>query len=495
MTYATGGGSVLRYTVADDMNDDGHLDIVVANYGTNDVGILFGLGNGAFLNQMIFNTGSSSHPSCIALGYFNRDTQLDFAAAYDGIMTVEIFLGSRNGTFARQVSDGIRFVSTPLFIASGDMNGDGISEIVVAYDDNDNVDLLVTYNNVSFENQMTFSTDHWPSSVVVSDFNNGTRLDIVVANVYGNDVSVLLGYDNGSFQNQMTFSTGSYSLSLAVSDFNNDTRLDIVVANQNDKNVSVLLGYGNGTFQNQMTFSSGAGPYSVAVGDFNNDTQLDIVVANLAGNDVSVLLGFIVIGFMNQSTITAGNGSRPQSVAIADFNNDSRMDVAVANSGSHTIAIFLGYGNFTFSNQTTFSAGSKPMSIAVGDFNNDSRSDIAVANYDSETISIFLGYGNGCFSNQSIYSTGPESYPYFVAVEDFNNDTAIDIVVITQGTNNLGIFLGYGNGTFSNVTVMPMGYGSDPFCVLIGDFNNDRKLDFAVANEGTDSLSMFLQTC
>ncbi|CAF1660472.1 unnamed protein product, partial [Rotaria magnacalcarata] len=78
---------------------------------------------------------------------------------------------------------------------------------------------------------MTFSTDHWPSSVVVSDFNNDTRLDIVVANVYGNDVSVLLGYDNGSFQNQMTFSTGSYPLSLAVSDFNNDTRLDIVVAN------------------------------------------------------------------------------------------------------------------------------------------------------------------------------------------------------------------------------------------------------------------------
>ncbi|CAF2205841.1 unnamed protein product [Rotaria magnacalcarata] len=129
MTSATGGGSDLRYTVAGDMNDDGQLDIVAANYGTNDVGILFGLGNGAFLNQMIFDTGVNSHPSCIALGYFNSDTQLDFAAAYDGIMTVEIFLGSRNGKFVRQISDGIRFVSTPLFIASGDINGDGISEM------------------------------------------------------------------------------------------------------------------------------------------------------------------------------------------------------------------------------------------------------------------------------------------------------------------------------------------------------------------------------
>ncbi|CAF5218671.1 unnamed protein product, partial [Rotaria magnacalcarata] len=152
-TYATGGGSDLRYTVVGDMNDDGQLDIVTANYGTNDVGILFGLGNGAFLNQMIFDTGVQSHPSCIALGYFNRDTELDFAVAYGGTMTVGIFLGSGNGTFIRQISDGIHFVLAPLFIASGDINGDGISEIVVAYENSDNVDLLVTYNNVSFENQ------------------------------------------------------------------------------------------------------------------------------------------------------------------------------------------------------------------------------------------------------------------------------------------------------------------------------------------------------
>jgi hypothetical protein len=40
-----------------------------------------------------------------------------------------------------------------------------------------------------------------------------------------------------------------------------------------------------------------------------------------------------------------------------------------------------------------------------------------------------------------------------------------------------------------------MDYGSLPLSVAVGDFDNDRKLGFAVVNEGTDSLKILLQTC
>jgi hypothetical protein len=87
------------------------------------------------------------------------------------------------------------------------------------------------------------------------------------------------------------------------------------------------------------------------------------------------------------------------------------------------------------------------------------------------------------------------SYPYSVAVGDFNNDTRLDIVVANHGTNNLAVLLGHGNGTFASPILFSMNYGSGPFSVVIGDFNNDRKLDFAVANDGTDSLTILLQIC
>jgi hypothetical protein len=124
-------------------------------------------------------------------------------------------------------------------------------------------------------------------------------------------------------------------------------------------------------------------------------------------------------------------------------------------------------------------------------FNSDTYLDIIVTNSDSNNVDVFFEYDNGSFVNQITYTTG--SYPLSVAVDDFNNDIILDIVVVNYVSNNLGVFLGNGDGTFTKMTLFPLEYGSGPFSVLVGDFNNDRKLDFAVANNGTDSLHILLQ--
>jgi hypothetical protein len=67
--------------------------------------------------------------------------------------------------------------------------------------------------------------------------------------------------------------------------------------------------------------------------------------------------------------------------------------------------------------------------------------------------------------------------------------------VVIPDIHNIGILLDYGNGTFADLVQFPLNYGSLPFSVVVDDFNNDKKLDFAVLNEGTDSLKVLLQTC
>ena len=361
------------------------------------MGAPIGLGDGTFQSQTTLLSRPNSNPSSIAIGDYNGDLRKDIAVMNDGTQSVDMMLGDGKGTFTPQTDVGFRFAMAPFLVSAGDFNNDRRSEIVVAYEDHDNVD-------------------------------------------------VLRAYDTGSFRRPMPYSTRTGPQSVAVGDFNNDSRLDIVVANSADKSVSVLLGNGSGSFANQIPYGTGSSPQSVAVGDFNRDSRLDIVVSTFLSNAVGILLGYANEGFMYQTMLTTGNVSRPRSFAMADFNNDSRMDVVVANSAAENIGIFIGFGNVSFANQVT-------------------------------------------------YSTGLHSSPCSVAVADFNNDTSLDILVANYDGSNQGIFLAYGNGTFANFLIVATDYGSHPFSVVVGDFNGDRKMDFAVANNGTDSLSILLQTC
>ena len=83
---------------------------------------------------------------------------------------------------------------------------------------------------------------------------------------------------------------------------------------------------------------------------------------------------------------------------------------------------------------------------------------------------------------QKTYSTGTGSGPSGIAIGDLNGDGRLDIAVANYGTNNVGVFLGYGNGNLSSQMTFSTGTGSSPIWVSIGNFNNDSQLDIVAAN-------------
>jgi hypothetical protein len=72
--YPTGYDSFPSSLAAGDFNNDHYLDLAIANYGTDNVGVLLGNANGSFANQIIFSTDPGSRPISIAVGHFNDDT-------------------------------------------------------------------------------------------------------------------------------------------------------------------------------------------------------------------------------------------------------------------------------------------------------------------------------------------------------------------------------------------------------------------------------------
>lgn len=129
--------------------------------------------------------------------------------------------------------------------------------------------------------------------------------------------------------------------------------------------------------------------------------------------------------------------------------------------------------------------------VSVADINNDGRLDLIVPNQGFNHVGVFLGYGNGSFSTQLTFATGAGTKPYTTAVADFNNDGRLDIAAANRDNRTLGILLGHGNGSFGPPTTYSTGAFSIPERMGVADFNRDGLLDIAVTNLVGD-LGIFL---
>jgi hypothetical protein len=154
--------------------------------------------------------------------------------------------------------------------------------------------------------------------------------------------------------------------------------------------------------------------------------------------------------------------------------------------------IFKGFNDGNFILNQSFSTGSsRPKYVSVGDLNNEDRLDIVVVNYGTNTIGIYIGSKDESFILLKIYSTGYDSIPNSLSIADLNNDYQLDIVVANSGTHNIGLFVGYGNGTFKDQKIYSTSFRSNPLSVAIVDINNDNYLDIIVANYGRNNIKIF----
>jgi len=132
-----------------------------------------------------------------------------------------------------------------------------------------------------------------------------------------------------------------------------------------------------------------------------------------------------------------------------------------------------------------FPTASTPSAIAIGDFNADGKVDLAVVSTTSNNVSIYLGNGNGTFTlkTQPGVGVGPDA----VVVGDFNNDGKLDLAVGNLADNSVSVLLGNGDGTFqSGITASVV----SPAALCAGDFNRDGKLDLAVASVIDNTISI-----
>ncbi len=344
-------GASLQTLAAGDVDNDGKVDLVVADADGELLGILFGMGDGTFIEP----------PSVYEL------------TDYPGLRDVVL----------------------------GDLNGDDALDIVAVSDSASAVVVMLNQGGGVFGPPTGFAVGEAPAAVALGDWNRDGRLDAVAVNNLDDSLSVLLGNGRGGFVPQQNpISVGSGPIAVVPGDLNGDGRVDLVVASTTSGELSVgsvlvLSGQGGGMFA-LVTEVQGEfidTPVDVLLDDFNGDRALDLAVVNQDLDDVAVFLNqgnfqFQLIGNFPVAVQLVG-------CVVADFNRDERVDIACAGEFDDKVAVVLGTGDGSFGPPVSFEVGPAPGAVVTEDFDRDGWFDIAVTSQDFETVTILLNRTGG----------------------------------------------------------------------------------------------------
>ena len=184
----------------------------------------------------------------------------------------------------------------------------------------------------------------------------------------------------------------------------------------------------------------------------------------------------------------------PRRVIAVDLNNDMKLDLVTANSGNSSINVRLGNGDGTFGSAlpNSLGAGTQPYAVAAGDVNGDKIVDLVTANNASGNISLRLGVGDGTFTTPATDKFSAGAGPYDIALGDIDGDGKLDAVVANDGSNNVSLLVNT-SPTFKASVNTPTA-GNRPQGLILSDFNGDQKLDFATADSNGNSVTVRLNS-
>jgi hypothetical protein len=402
--------------VAADFNDDGLTDLIAANgHYFNSCNLwMYEQQNGQFVfRDTIKYSVNGSSIKGIASGDLNNDRLTDLVIEFAD--SIKIFFQDSVTHFFNE-NNCMVFSPDSSFgtygLACGDLNGDSLCDIAATTWGGSEVYIYYQNPNQTFTLNTLYKRTTYLNQVIISDINNDGKNDIIVSQGGGFN-----SMDNGYFKNSFAI----YVRDSVANDFQFPIFYAIDTITPNSWIVNTVKG--------------------ISVGDINKDGYKDIVTTyinhayiwhHIAGSS----------NFFPNPPDTLNTHSNPASVFIKDINNNGDKEIIICNDGGQYVSIYEPDSTYKFSAYTlvnVWNGSSIHNNMSVEDFNNDSFPDI-VCGY-SYGISLvynitpLIGVNDFEGENFNVYIYPNPAYDFFsIKINDEITNAQVEILDLTGKT-------------------------------------------------------------
>ena len=509
--------------------NNGVLDLVVAEFDSATIGVLLGNGDGTFGYETEY--ALPEPPESVVIDDFNHDGKLSIAAAMPTDITppttqipyVALLSGDGTGKFSAPTISYVPYFENTIWnIASGDVNGDGLPDVLMTGPGWEDSKIYLNNGDGTFTLGQTVMANGEYDTLLdgrLGDVNGDGCADAVVADVF-TVVWVAYGDCKGGFATPIAVLMGVNNGSVRLADLNGDGHLDLVttafqgfsgagLGMFGGDTISVALGDGKGNFAPPRQYTGSGQAYSITAADFTGSGKIDLVTPESDTDTVTVYANDGTGSFGSPEGVFAGVPGQGvedapfSALSFADLNKDGHPDAFVLDEGYNgefyaTSFLNDGSGRFSGPIASDTGIGISPNWVGdyrLGDFRNSGKLDLLAIGQDASLTSsnqfvLFAkGNGDGTFAKGTIVqSAGADG---ILTTGDFNHDGKLDFAAVNGNpTHTVTVFLGNGDGTFRGLapftfTDSLIGEGGEmPYRFYAGDFNRDGKLDLLVFTSG-----------
>ncbi len=287
-------------------------------------------------------------PGAVALADLNNNGILDLIVANSGSNNVLIYPGLGNGEFGPALNGGNGFYTgtNPVGITVADLTGNGRLDLVIANKGSNDVSILLNEPGPDGEPNFVpgplLAAGVGPvATAVMSPTGQGTP-DLLVADSGSNQVLLLQGLGNGFFNDQSptAYAVGTNPTQLLLGNFTAGAGLDLVTVNSGSDNLTMISGVGTGSPSYQTLSSGGTDPTSAIAVPVPGNGLDNLVVGNNGDGNISLFQGSDD-GFNLTSVISSAGIPNPSALALASFSN-SAMEFYATNDGEASASL-LGF--------------------------------------------------------------------------------------------------------------------------------------------------------